>query len=79
MGLSAPSQAAFFLAVMLAVLALLVRYADVAIPIVHGHSFETLLAAFLLLLAGHFPGILRPFGRPFIALTIARMSGPESR
>ena len=48
MGLSAPSQAAFFLAVLLAALALLVRYADVAIPIVHGHSFEPLLEAFLL-------------------------------
>ena len=53
MGLSAPSQAAFFLAVLLAVLALLVRYANVAIPIVHGHSFETLLAACLLLLVGN--------------------------
>ena len=53
MGLTAPSQAAFFLAVLLAVLSLLVRYADVVIPIVHGHSFETLLAAFLLLMAGN--------------------------
>jgi hypothetical protein len=53
MGLSAPSQAAFFLAILLAVLSLLVRYADVAIPIVNGHSFETLLAAFLLLMAGN--------------------------
>jgi hypothetical protein len=39
--------------VLLAVLSLLVRYADVSIPIVHGHSFETLLAAFLLLMAGN--------------------------
>jgi hypothetical protein len=40
------------LSVLLAVLALLVRYAGVAIPVVSGHSFETMLAAFLLLLAG---------------------------
>ena len=52
MGLSAPSQAAVFLAVLLAILALLVRYADVAIPLVGGHSFETLLVGFLVLLAG---------------------------
>ena len=52
MGLTAPSQAAFFLAVLLAVLALLV-HADVAIPVVHGHSFESLLVAFLLLMAGN--------------------------
>jgi hypothetical protein len=37
---------------LLSVLALLVRYADVAIPVVSGHSFETMMAAFLLLLAG---------------------------
>jgi hypothetical protein len=53
MGLSPPSQAAFFLSVLLAVLALLVRYAHVGIPLVSGYSFETLLVAFLLLLAGN--------------------------
>ena len=37
----------------LAVLALLVRYAHVGIPLVSGYSFETLLVAFLLLLAGN--------------------------
>jgi hypothetical protein len=52
MNLSAPSQVTFSLAVFLAALALLVRYAHVAIPVVSDHSFETLLAAFLLLLAG---------------------------
>ena len=36
-----------------AVLALLVRYAHVAIPVVSNHSFETLLIAFPLLLAGN--------------------------
>ena len=29
------------------------RYADVAIPVVRIHSFETLLIAFLMLLAGN--------------------------
>jgi hypothetical protein len=52
MNLSPPSQITLILAVLLAVLALLVRYASVAIPVVSGHSFETMLAAFLLLLAG---------------------------
>ena len=52
MNLSPPSQVTFIISVLLAVLALLVRYADVAIPVVSGHSFETMLVAFLLLLAG---------------------------
>jgi hypothetical protein len=52
MNLSPPSQLTFLLSVFLAVLALLVRYASVAIPVVAGHSFETILIAFLLLLAG---------------------------
>jgi hypothetical protein len=43
---------------MLAAMALLVHYARVEIPIVSTHSFETLLAAFLLLLAGN---LLRGF------------------
>jgi len=41
--LTPPSRAVFFLSVLLAVLALLVRYANVAIPWVSSHSFETLL------------------------------------
>jgi hypothetical protein len=51
--LTPPSRAVFFLSVLLAVLALLVRYAHVAIPVVSNYSFETLLIAFLLLLAGN--------------------------
>jgi hypothetical protein len=53
MNLSPPSQLALILSVLLAVLALLVRYTHVDIPVVSGHSFETLLAGFLLLLAGN--------------------------
>jgi hypothetical protein len=52
MNLSPPTQVTFILSLLLVILALLVRYADVAIPIVSGHSFETLLIGFLLLLAG---------------------------
>ena len=52
MNLTPPSQVTFILAVLLAVLALLVKYASAAIPVVSGHRFETMLVAFLLLLAG---------------------------
>jgi hypothetical protein len=52
MNLTPPSQLAFVLSVFLVILALLVRYAHVAIPVVSNNSFETLLAGFLLLLAG---------------------------
>jgi len=53
MSLTPPSQVTFILAVLLTVLSLLVRYTHVDILIVSGHSYETLLAAFLLLLAGN--------------------------
>jgi hypothetical protein len=51
--LTPPSRAVFFLAVPLAILALLIRYAHVAIPVVSSYSFETWLVGFLLLLAGN--------------------------
>ena len=51
--LTPPSRAIFILSVCLALLALLVRYADVTIPVVSAYTFETLLIAFLLLLAGN--------------------------
>jgi hypothetical protein len=56
--LTPPSRAVFILSVFLALLALLVRYAHVAIPVVSTYTFETLLVAFLLLLAplGRFVG-----------------------
>jgi len=53
MGLTPPSKLACLLALLLAILALLVRYAHVAIPVVSSHSFETLLVGFLILLAGN--------------------------
>ena len=49
--LTPPSRAVFILSVFLALLALLVKYANVTIPVVSNHTFETLLVAFLLLLA----------------------------
>ena len=45
--LTPPSRAIFFVSVLLAVLALLVRYAHVAIPVVSHYTFETLLLAML--------------------------------
>ncbi|HEX5776901.1 MAG TPA: hypothetical protein VFX95_09510 [Caulobacteraceae bacterium] len=51
--LSPPTQVVFFLSLLLAVLALLAQYTAVTIPVVSGHTFETLLLAFLLLLAGN--------------------------
>lgn len=51
--LSPPSRAIFIISIFLAVLALLVRYAHASIPVVSAYSFETLLVAFLLLLAGN--------------------------
>jgi len=51
--LTPPSRAVFIISVFLALLALLVRYAYVAIPVVSAYTFETLLVAFLLLLAGN--------------------------
>jgi hypothetical protein len=50
MSLTPPSQVTFFLAVLLAVFSLLVRYTHVDIPM---PCYETLLGAFLLLLAGN--------------------------
>ena len=52
MNLTPPSQVTFILSVLLAILALLVKYAGAAIPVVSGHSFETMVLAFVLLLAG---------------------------
>jgi hypothetical protein len=51
--LTPPSRAVFIISVFLALLALLVRYAHIAIPVVSTYPFETLLAGFLLLLAGN--------------------------
>jgi len=51
--LSPPTQVVFFISLLLAVLALLAQYTTLSIPVVSGHTFETLVLAFLLLLAGN--------------------------
>jgi predicted tellurium resistance membrane protein TerC len=51
--LSPPTQAVFIISLVLAILALLAQYTAVTIPVVSSHTFETLLLAFLLLLAGN--------------------------
>jgi hypothetical protein len=53
LSLTPPSRTGFIISVFLAILALLVRYAHAAIPVVSNYTFETLLVAFLLLLAGN--------------------------
>ena len=50
--LTAPSVPLFAIAVILAVLAMLVQYGGVAIPIVSEHAFNTLAVAFAVLTAG---------------------------
>ena len=51
--LSPPTQVVFFISLLLAVLTLLAQYTTLSIPVVSGHTFETLVLAFLLLLAGN--------------------------
>lgn len=51
--LSPPTQVVFIVSLALAILALLAQYTAVTIPVVSAHTFETLLLAFLLLLAGN--------------------------
>jgi hypothetical protein len=51
--LTPPSRVIFILSVFLALLTILVRYAHVHIPVVSTYTFETLLLAFLMLLAGN--------------------------
>ena len=58
--LTPPSRATFIIAIVLAIIALLVQYASARIPMASGHAFETLLLAFIVLVAGN-PGT---FSRP---------------
>jgi hypothetical protein len=50
--LTAPSVPLFAIAVILAVLAMLVQYGGVDVPVVSEHVFNTLAAAFVILTAG---------------------------
>ena len=51
--LTPPSRATFIIAIVLAIIALLVQYASARIPMASGHGFETLLLAFIVLVAGN--------------------------
>jgi hypothetical protein len=53
MWLTPPSRVTFIIAMVLAIIALLVQYASAKIPMATGHAFDTLLLAFLVLLAGN--------------------------
>ncbi|MCB1478821.1 MAG: hypothetical protein R3D43_12240 [Tepidamorphaceae bacterium] len=51
--LSPPTNPVFIISVVLAILAVLVRYAGVNIPVVSGNVFETLAIAYIVLLVGN--------------------------
>ncbi len=51
--LTPPTRLTLILSVVLVILALLVRYAHVSVPVVSTHVFETLLIGYLVLLAGN--------------------------
>jgi hypothetical protein len=51
--LTPPSRATFIIAIVLAIIALLVQYASARIPMASGHAFDTLLLAFIVLVAGN--------------------------
>lgn len=53
MQLSRPTTAVFLIAVILAVLAAVVRFTAVSIPVVSVYPFEILLIAFILLALGN--------------------------
>ena len=58
MNLSAPTLPVFLVSIILAILAVLVVYAGVKIPVVSGNTFVTLLIGYVVLLAGNiFKGI----------------------
>jgi hypothetical protein len=51
--LTPPARLTFIISVILVIVALLVRYAHVSVPVVSAHVFETLLIGYLVLLAGN--------------------------
>ena len=58
MNLSAPTLPVFLVSIILAILAVLVTYAGIKIPVVSGNAFATLLIGYVVLLAGNlFKGI----------------------
>ncbi|HEY0233977.1 MAG TPA: hypothetical protein VGC86_02820 [Afipia sp.] len=58
MNLSAPTLPVFLVSIVLAVLAVLVVYAGIKIPVITGNAFLTLLVGYVVLLAGNlFKGV----------------------
>ncbi len=58
MNLSAPTLPVFLVSIILAVLAVLVVYAGIKIPVITGNAFITLLIGYVVLLAGNlFKGV----------------------
>lgn len=53
MNLSAPTLPVFLISIVLAILAALVAYAGVKIPVISGNTFTTLLIGYAVLLAGN--------------------------
>jgi hypothetical protein len=51
--LTPPTKVTLIVSVLLVILALLVRYGHVAIPLIGAHLFETVLIGYLVLLAGN--------------------------
>jgi len=51
--LTPPTRVTFVISLLLAILALLVHYAHVSIPVVSAHVWETLVLAYLVLLIGN--------------------------
>jgi len=51
--LTPPTRLTFILSVVLVILALLVRYAHLSVPVVSAQVFETLLIGYLVLLVGN--------------------------
>ncbi len=53
MRLTAPTAIVFFLSLLLAVLALLAYFGGIAIPVIGGNTFISLLVAYVILLLGN--------------------------
>ncbi len=53
MRLTAPTAIVFFLSLLLAVLALLANFGSIAIPVIGGNTFISLLVAYVILLLGN--------------------------
>ena len=53
LNLSPPTNIVFIISVIIAILAVAVRFAGINIPAVSGHVFETLLIAYVILVLGN--------------------------